>query len=110
MSKSAKIWTCIVVTLVVTDLAVGISLRDFALCDTRKDTAPFVLPFALLVAYNFDIGWGVLWLALAQFPCYGVIFGFAWVKDKLEKVWWRLLLFHTLFGVGCTILYSLDSY
>ena len=107
MSKAEKIWISVILTVVVTIIALGISLPDFARSDARMRTAPFMLPFALLVAYNFpDIEWGVLWLALAQFPCYGVILGFAWVDNKLERVWWRLLLFHALLGASCTFVYS----
>ncbi len=110
MSKSEKVWISVVLTLVVTVLALGISLPEAARTG-RMHTAPFVLPFALLAAYVFpDIGWGWLLLAFAQFPCYGFILGFAWVANKLERAWWRLVLYHALFGVGCSILYSLDAY
>ena len=112
MSNTEKIWIAVVLTIVVSVLALGICLPDVARADGRIHTAHFVLPFALLTAYNFpDIAWGlVLLLALAQLPCYGVILGFAWVENKVERVWWRLLLYHALLGTGPAIVYCAIAY
>jgi len=45
----------------------------------------------------------LIWLAVAQYPLYGVILGFANKRDRLRRVAWIVTAVHALAAVVCLI-------
>lgn len=67
---------------------------------------------AFLFPYAMFFGGENLWflvLCAAQFPIYGAIFAWAWIKGWEVKVGWRLLALHLLLGIGCALIASADK-
>jgi len=110
MTRAQKICISTGVTLVGTVLAVWCALGEMALSVAPELTAPFILPYAFLTVHVFSADkWPFLFFAFAQYPAYGAILTWAWVRNREVRVGWRLLVFHTLFGIGCTLLYLTDT-
>jgi hypothetical protein len=71
--------------------AVGLCLYIFAFLATfanpfATSIAEVLFPFALSVSRTLqDSSFAVLLFALAQYPIYGAILGFAWLKNRVDK-------------------------
>jgi len=61
---------------------------------------PFTMLSAVLAG---SIKTPLIWLAVAQYPLYGVIFGFANTRDRLQRVAWIVAAVHVLMAVVCLI-------
>lgn len=97
--------------------ALGLTLFGgfYTVCELAKSDGyhlafpAFLFPYAMYALFFSPIKIALVLLIAAQFPVYGVIFAWAWVKDCEAKVGWRLLLFHLLLGIGCALVFSADD-
>lgn len=97
-------------------LAVTVFGGFYSLCqiangdDSDLALPAFLFPYAFLYGMYLRIeSFVVLILIVAQFPAYGAIFAWAWVKNCQVKVGWRLLVLHLLLGIGCALIVSADD-
>src|SRR5688572_23337987 len=97
----------IAASVVVVFLAFYIAMGELAKTNERYDNSAFLFPYAFLVFYLSSSDVFLLPLMLAQFPAYGVFYGWAWSKKR--ELWagaW-LLATHLILGYSTLLLWKI---
>jgi len=90
--------------LVVTPVCLFLGIAASGMGHGSYFLTKLLFPFTMLSAVLAgSIKTPLIWLAVAQYPFYGVILGFANKRDKLQRFAWIVAAVHALMAVVCFI-------
>jgi hypothetical protein len=100
----SRFWKPLIVLLVATPVFLFVGLASTGMGHGNYFFTKLLFPFTMLLAVLAgSIKPPLMWLALAQYPLYGVILGFANKRGRLRRVASIVTVVHALSAVICLI-------
>jgi hypothetical protein len=94
-SQAQKIGITVLATAVVTTVFMWIEMHAVSIRTTDDFRTALVFPFVVLVEATVRRPvWLLIAVAASQFPIYGAVLGYAWLRNNLRRIGAGLSLIH----------------
>lgn len=104
LSTTKKLYTSIIVSFLVGGVAFILHAAPELAKNGPDKIAPLFFPYAYWIFRWVQEERLLLILIIAQFPCYGVAFAWAWCRDRQAKAVAWIVFLHVLFAFSLALL------